>query len=80
MVFFFIFRPVVRTTAIAAIKGQATQLSISQFIRERLTVEKELFKAVKTRLEGKNEIKYQYQQGRSSKLRGNGSHLDHLVY
>ena len=79
MVFFFIFRPVVRTTAIAAIKGQATQLSISQ-IRERLTVEKELFKAVKTRLEGKNEIKYQYQQGRSSKLRGNGSHLDHLVY
>ena len=59
MVFLFtyFFRPVVRTTAIAAIKGQATQLSISQFIRERLIVEKELFKAAKTRLEGKNEIK-----------------------
>lgn len=57
MVFLFTFRPVVRTTAIAAIKGQATQLSISQFIRERLIVEKELFKAAKTRLEGKNEIK-----------------------
>lgn len=53
----FTFRPVVRTTAIAAIKGQATQLSISQFIRERLTVEQELFKAVKTRLEGTNEVK-----------------------
>lgn len=46
------YKPVVRTTAIAAIKGQATQLSISQFIRERSTVEEELFKAAKTRLEG----------------------------
>ena len=45
-------RPVVRTTANAAIKGEASKLSVSQFIRDRETVEQELFKALKTRLEG----------------------------
>ena len=42
----------VRTTANAAIKGRAAELSVSQFIRDRETVETELFKAVKRRLEG----------------------------
>ena len=46
------YRPVVRTTANAAIKGRAAELSVSQFIRDRETVERELFKAVKLRLEG----------------------------
>ena len=46
------YRPVVRTTANAAIKGRAAELSVSQFIRDRETVETELFKAVKLRLEG----------------------------
>lgn len=41
-----------RTTANAAIKGQASKLSVSQFIRDRETVEQELFKALKIRLEG----------------------------
>lgn len=41
-----------RTTANAAIKGRATELSVSQFIRDRDTVERELFKALKIRLEG----------------------------
>ena len=48
----FFYRPVVRTTANAAIKGRAAELSVSQFIRDRETVETELFKAVKLRLEG----------------------------
>ena len=43
-----------RTTANAAIKGRATELSVSQFIRDRETVERELFKALKIRLEGLN--------------------------
>lgn len=46
------YRPVVRTTANAAIKGKASKLSVSQFIRDRETVEQELFEALKTRLEG----------------------------
>lgn len=46
------YKPVVRTTANAAIKGRAAELSVSQFIRDRETVETELFKAVKRRLEG----------------------------
>lgn len=46
------YRPVVRTTANAAIKGRAAELSVSQFIRDRETVETELFKAVKLRLDG----------------------------
>lgn len=50
----FVIRPVVRTTANAAIKSRATELSVSQFIRDRETVERELFKALKTRLEGVN--------------------------
>ena len=50
--FAFYYRPVVRTTANAAIKGRAAELSVSQFIRDRETVETELFKAVKRRLEG----------------------------
>lgn len=41
-----------RTTANAAIKGEAAKLSVSQFIRDRETVEQELFKALRARLEG----------------------------
>lgn len=46
-----------RTTANAAIKGKASKLSVSQFIRDRETVEQELFEALKTRLEGLNTIR-----------------------
>ena len=49
---FFIFRPVVRTTANAAIKGRAANLTVSHFIRDREFVERELFMALKRRLEG----------------------------
>ena len=43
-----------RTTANTAIKGRAAKLSVSNFIRDRETVERELFQAVKERLEGMN--------------------------
>ena len=46
------YEPVVKTTANAAIKSIASELSISQYIRDRETVERELFKGLKKRLEG----------------------------
>jgi len=46
------YKPVVRTTANAAIKGRAANLTVSHFIRDREFVERELFMALKRRLEG----------------------------
>ncbi|XP_048583090.1 uncharacterized protein LOC5519620 [Nematostella vectensis] len=47
------YKPVIRTTANAAVKSRASQISVAQFIRDRDTVETALFKNLADRLGGK---------------------------
>lgn len=46
------YKPVVRGTAIDAIKGRAADLPIDDYIRNRENIEKELFKALAKRVDG----------------------------